>query len=162
MKYFKDICIFCMLISLCSSCSVQEVPTMDLETWSMMLKPQEFDVTKARAYKYDFDIKDNEGYNYLGAAAAHGNSDALRFLLGSFLVSDKHLNHQSDVFKTTPIISAVMSGDLESCVILIEYDANIYIDNFMGKNAYEIAELMGKDDILKIMIQHKKINDKSL
>lgn len=126
---------------------------MDMETWSMMLKPQEFDVTKARTYKYDFNITDKEGYNYLGAAATHGNSDALRFLLGSFSISDEHLNHQNDAFKTTPIISAVMSGDLESCIILLENGANIYIENYMGMNAYETAKFMGRDDILKIMIQ---------
>lgn len=61
----------------------------------------------------------------------------------------------SGTIRITPLLGAVLDGDLRAVSILLEFGADPLQEDIDGENSYEFAERLGMAEILRILREHE-------
>lgn len=99
----------------------------------------------------DLEIDYNTGAKIMYHALMANKPDVVEYLLQNGVDPSESLE---DAGGKTPLIMAVLTGNIESVAILLAHGADIHGVNQQGQNALMLAVQQGKPDIVECLLRH--------
>ena len=110
--------------------------------------------------KLDLDSTDEDGFNLLHISATSGNFDSLRYIFENNIIPYDILNDQNNIFRVTPLMTAVTSGCYRCVEYLINKNADLYRVDAFGKQAVDIAQELNYLEIYELLKSHLDQNSR--
>lgn len=91
-----------------------------------------------------------KGYTLLHAFITEGNPDATKYPLDNSI----EVNAKANITHETALHSAIQLQQVEMCILLLSYGADVFLKDNAGITAWELAISSDKMEILEILAEH--------